>query len=302
MSICNNRLFPYPVLNADNLYSGYKDAHFELLYDEEITEQEYVLQNICCDLKSNYLRSLIDSGKAKMLCVVECPVTMFRESYNLSVKPQIISIPLFNLSGKTSISAYIVASQDIEDCYTDEFADDYAGYSFFIEKNDILAFDTGFVSKVEYEVSDDKISSIFQIIKDTNIKDSTMVYTYYQDNIVIKIPEKEWDIYDGTKNNEYLKSLYFSIMGVPALAESILELLREGSSVEVLTTEYSWFNSFANKYKEINETELTDDVLSDMDINVECQKMLGAPNVAAINDIFDLFVKNGLRGDSDDND
>ena len=302
MSISSNRLFPYPVLNAEKLYSGYKDGCFELIYNENMTDDEYVLQNIYCNLNSNFLKNLIESGKAKMLCIVECPITMFRESYELSVKPQNICIPLFNLNGKTSVSAFIVATQNIEECNTDEFAEDYSGYAFYIEKNDILAFDTGYTSKVDYEVHDDKISSIFQIIKDTNIKDSTMIYNYTPENIVIKLPEKEWGIYDKTKDIESLRNFYFSIVGVPALAESILRLQIESSDLDILTTDYSWFNSFVKKYNELNATELTNDDFYKMNVSVECQKILGLPNVSAISDIYDLLFKNALGGSSDDND
>ena len=48
--------------------------------------------------------------------------------------------------------------------------------------------------------------------------------------------------------------------------------------------------------------ELTNDDFYKMNVSVECQKILGLPNVSAISDIYDLLFKNALGGSSDDND
>ena len=86
------------------------------------------------------------------------------------------------------------------------------------------------------------------------------------------------------------------------MAESILRLQIESSDLDILTTDYSWFNSFVKKYNELNATELTNDDFYKMNVSVECQKILGLPNVSAISDIYDLLFKNALGGSSDDND
>ena len=53
------RLFPYPILNNAKLYSHFKDSIFELKYDELITDENYSMQNIHCDITSEYLKQLV---------------------------------------------------------------------------------------------------------------------------------------------------------------------------------------------------------------------------------------------------
>lgn len=163
------RLFPYPILNNEKLYSHFKDACFELHYEELVTDEVYSLQNIHCIITSEYMVNLINDNKAAVVVVIECPGTMFRKSYNIGLSVSNIVIPISDLNGKITVSAFVVALTNIDNYKSDEFFDDYGEYSFSIEKNDILAVDDGYTNKIDFdEDEDNKKSSIFLIIKDKN--------------------------------------------------------------------------------------------------------------------------------------
>ena len=69
---------------------------------------------------------------------------------------------------------------------SEDFDDDYDGFRFTIEKNDILAVDDGFTNKIEFdEDEDNKKSSIFLIVKDLSIKDETMRVEFDTNKITI---------------------------------------------------------------------------------------------------------------------
>lgn len=294
------RLFPYPILNNEKLYSQFKDSTFTLTYDEELTNDEYILKNIKCELTNNTIISLIDEGKARIVCVIECPETMFRNNYTLSLNPSTIKLPLRDLNGKISVSAFVIATQNIENYISQDFLEDYEGYFFEIEKYDILAVDDGFVNKVSFNEDDDtKKSSIFIVIKDKTIKDETMQIEYDSSKITISLPEEQWNRYEKTKRIKKLENLYFSILAIPSLSYALSSLQAKGdSSIDVLRIDYKWFNSFANQYKNVHGEELTDEEFLKMNTHVESQKLMNTPITKALDDIFD-FTTVSFGGEED---
>ena len=295
------RLFPYPLLNNEKLYSQFKDSTFALEYEEVLTDANYVLKNIHVDLTSETLISLIKDCKASVVCVVECASTMYRKNFDLGLDFSSIEIPLRDLNGKINVSAYVVANEDIDDYFSEDFFDDYEGYNFHIEKNDILAVDDGFINKIDFnEDEDTKKSSIFVIIKDKTIKDETMQLEYDSSKITISLPEEQWNMYDKTKRIKKFESMYFSIIAIPALSYALSSLQSKDSGIDALRIDYKWFNSFALQYKNVHGYELTDEEFIKMNANVEAQLMMNTPVTKALDDIFGLTM--GAFGGIDDGD
>ena len=297
-----NRLFPYPLLNHERLYSHYKEKTFDLLFNGYIEEKKsYVLENIRISTTSSFIKELVKNGDAKIVCVVECAQTMFRKSYEISFEPQTIMIPLYDLSGKTSIKAYVIATNDINNFKSDEFLDDYNEYEFQVEKNDVIAVDEGLITRIDFDDEEDaKKSSIFLVIKDNTIKDETMRVEYDVSKITISLPGSQWDLYDKNKKMKRLENLYFSIIAIPALTQCISELQKPENTVEGLCLEYRWFNSFKKQYEAINGCELTDDTFMKMNAMVEAQKLLNTPTTKSIDDIFKEIVMKEIGGSEND--
>ena len=129
------RLFPYPILNNDPLYSQFENSSFQLEYEEIIDEEYYIINDLYVNLNNNYLISLINKKQAQIVCLVECSSTMFRKIYNLDLnKKECIKIPLTEVNGLINVSSYIIATQNIPSYYSKDFSNDYLDYSFNIEK------------------------------------------------------------------------------------------------------------------------------------------------------------------------
>lgn len=296
------RLFPYPILNNEKLYSQFKDATFSLQYSEMATDDEYILKGVYCNLSSKYLIDFIKNGKAKIICLVECGSTLFRKCYELPLEASDIKIQLSNLNGKTSVSAFVIATEDIEDYSCSDFLEDYNGYAFAIEKNDILAVDDGFTSRIDFnnDEDDNKKSSIFLVIKDKTITDETMNIEYDTEKITIYFPEEQYNSYDKTKRISKFQNLYFSIMAIPALGYAISSLQRNYTSIDQLRMDYKWFNSFCVAYKNIHKEDLSDEEFVKMNGNREAQIMFSMPVTKAMDDIFNLTM--GSFGGTEDAD
>lgn len=294
------RLFPYPVLNSEAVYSQYKKSIFALHYDEEISEdkQYYILNNLHCELDNPMLIDLINAGKAEIACIIECASTMFRKKYVLGMQPAVIKIPLSDLNRKVYVSAFVVAKEDIDDYYSSDFLEDYGDISFSIEKHDILAADDGYINNVEFDDPDDnKKSSIFIVVKDKNLTDGTMKVEYDADRITISLPEDQWNRYDKTKRISKFEKMYFSIIGIPALEYCVSCLRRDDPSVDLLKIDYKWFQAFAKAYENYHGAELDDDTFMKMNVNMEAQTVLGKPVGSAIDEIFNLTI--GIGGGDD---
>ena len=294
------RLFPYPILNNDRLYSQFKESVFSLEYEELVTDELYSLENIRCNITSEYLIDLIKNGLAEIVVVVECASTMFRHHYILPLEKTTINIPISDLNGKLTVSAYIVATKDIEKYSCKDFLDDYEGYGFSIEKNDILAVDDGFTNKIDFDENEDtKKSSVFVVIKDKTIKDETMHIDFDTSKVIIYLPEEQWNRYEKTKRIGKFQNLYFSILAIPALVYAIQELEKKDATLDQLRMDYSWFNAFLLSYKNINNHELTDEEFLTMNAYLEVQKLMNTPVTKALDDIFDLTMIGGGEEDGD---
>ncbi len=294
------RLFPYPILNCEKVYSQYKQSVFSLQYDEEISEdkQYYLLNNLHCDLDNPMLIDLINTERAEIICVVECPSTMYRKCHVLPLHPINLKIPLTDLNNKVNVSAFVVAKEDIDNYYSEDFLDDYGGIKFSIEKHDILAADDGYINNIDFnDLDDNKHSSIFIVIKDRSITNKTMQVEYDSGKITISLPEEQWNMYDKTKRIPKYESLYFSIIAVPALGYALSCLQKNDPSVDSLKIEYKWFNSFASAYKKYHGEELSDDSFVKMNTNLESQLILGSPVAHAVDEIFGFTI--GMTGGED---
>lgn len=289
------RLFPYPVLNNTKLYSQYKTSSFSLSYNEVITDDYFVLDNLKCEYDSDYLHNLVDEGKAEVVLIVESAQTMFREHYVIDEAINSIEIPLSEINGKVDVSLFIVAKEDIPGFGCADFLDDYSDFEFTIEKNDIIAIDDGFTSRIDFnEEEDNKKSSIFLIVKDTSITDETMRVENTTDKIMIYLPTEQWNQYDKTKRIKQYQNLYFSMIAIPALSYALSEL-RKGDiqSVDNLKMDWKWFNSFAKAYENVNGQELDDESFLTMNPYVETQKLLNTPVTKGIGDIFTMTITMG---------
>lgn len=295
------RLFPYPVLNSEKLYSQFKKSIFQLNYDEEVSEdkQFYLLKNIYCELDNPTLIDFINKDLAELVCIVECPSTMYRKKFILPLEPSDIQIDLADLNNKINVSAFIVAKEDIDEYKADDFIDDYSDITFSIEKHDILAADDGYINTVDFnDLDDDKQNSIFIIIKDKNISNGTMAIEYDSEKITISLPEEQWNYYEKSKKVPQFKNLYFSIIAIPSLGYAVSCLQKSEPSVDTLKIEYNWFNSFCEAYKKYHGEELDDDTFIKMNSNLEAQLIFDSPVTKAVDQLFDILNR-GMGGNDD---
>ncbi len=298
------KLFPYPTLNNSKNMSCFKDCNFSLEYDDYDDNENLVLKNAHIVVGDDTISKLLDEGKLKSTVIVECSSTIYRRNFEVSKVEKDITIPLNNLREQVVISCFVYANEDFT-FNSSNFLEDYDGYSFDIEKYDIIAIDDGFTTRVEYdEEKDKKVSSIFTVVVDENITDKVMKIEPTSRKIIIHLPDEQFGCYENMKNNDNYRELFFSIMTVPALIfcmQNIQDrLLYNEETLDNVRIDYKWFESIEIAYKNNFDENLTDDVFKKCDIPTLSQQLMNYASVTAISDLFKQEFSKLIRGEDDE--
>ena len=279
-------------------------SNFALIYDDAEDDNNLVLKNAHIELDNQTLIELFEQGKIDATVIVECSSTIFRKSFKISRIPKDIIVPVMNLRDQVVISCFVYATEDFS-YISDDFLEDYQGYTFNIEKYDILAIDDGFTTKIEYDESKDKkVSSIFSIIKDEFISNNVMKIEPTSKKIVIHLPEEQFGCYENMKNNDNYQEIFFSILTIPALIsclQSIQDQMLYGEvTLDNIHIDYSWFGSIEYAYKNQFNEDLDENKFKKLNVVELSQQLMNYASVTAISDLFKQEFSKLVRGDNDD--
>lgn len=250
---------PYPILNKSLNMSSYKNSNFSFSYELEETTELLRIKNAKIETNCSDLLNYFKQKKLKAVVIVECSSTVYRNQFEISINPIDIEIPIRDLNDKVEISCFTYATEDIENYSSQDMQDVYQGYSFNIEKYSIFAVDDGITMKIEYDDKEDnKVSSIFSVIKsfDPNLKN--MKIELNDRKIKIILPEKPFEYYDALKDKEPFQSIFFSIIVIPALTYAFGEIQKFPNETEMddIIDKYSWFKSVIASYKKFHHIDL----------------------------------------------
>lgn len=298
-----NKMFPYPTINNIGLRNCFKETTYALKCNDYNDGQNYILEDTYVEINNDNIKRLMSEGYLGVGLIIECSTTVFRKMYEITIEPQTIKIPIGDLRDRVEISCYIYAKREIEKFQDDDFLEDYNGYSFKIDKNDIIAIDDGYTTVIDYDESiDKKVSSIFQIIRDKSA--DSMVIEKKAKKIVISLPDEEFTYYDNLRRNDNFQNIFFSMIAIPALTYCLKEFqdaIRTGDyDLDSIEMEYNWFISVKKAYKNQFNVELNEEILKNTNVSVAAQKLLNNGNLKGIKDLFDISIGRKVYGGEDD--
>lgn len=298
-----NKLFPYPTINNIELRNCFKETSYAFKCNDYNDGQNYILEDAYIEINNENIKNLIEEGYLGVGLIIECSTTVYRKMYEIGIQSQTIKIPIGDLRDKVEISCYIYAKKDIDVFQDDDFLEEYNGYSFKIDKNDIIAIDDGYTTVIDYDESvDKKVASIFQIIRDKSAE--SMVIEKKAKKIVISLPDDEFTYYDNLRKNDNFQNIFFAMIAIPALTYCLKEFqdaIRTGDyELDSIEMEYNWFISVKKAYKNQFNVELTEEILKNSNVSVISQKLLNDGNLKGIKDLFDISIGRRLYGGEDD--
>lgn len=298
-----NKMFPYPTINNIGLRNCFKETTYAFKCNDYNDGQNYILEDAYVEINNENIKRLMSEGYLGVGLIIECSTTVFRKMYEITIEPQTIKIPIGDLRDRVEISCYIYAKKEIEKFQDNDFLEDYNGYSFKIDKNDIIAIDDGYTTVIDYDESiDKKVSSIFQIIRDKSA--DSMVIEKKAKKIVISLPDEEFTYYDNLRRNDNFQNIFFSMIAIPALTYCLKEFqdaIRTGDyDLDSIEMEYNWFISVKKAYKNQFNVELNEEILKNTNVSVVAQKLLNNGNLKGIKDLFDISIGRKVYGGEDD--
>lgn len=191
----NNISFPHPVLGVSN----------EVLSEIKRIEKDDISinpNNHSYEVKVKYtfhdeaLRQMVLDRKAEFICEATCSNTLYREIIR-SEKPKIaFEIPRKQVKGRVEFVCLLVAKENIESYSNANFHQDYDGFSFEIEKGEVLAYfgDFSFNADIKYEKLK-AVSSFMEIVPNEEL-----TYTHVdlkKSKIEIQLPLDTYKLYQS---------------------------------------------------------------------------------------------------------
>lgn len=296
--LIGNKVFPYPLLRDKESNSDYKTTQFYFDFERDndipiIINGMLVLKNIAFFLDNPELKELYINGSVKAICEVECSNTVYREFFEISDTPQNKKIPISNFANIVTISAYLVATKEIDGFVSTDFVDDYAGYSFHINPSNVVAADDGIKFRVHIDESNDnKMSSIFTIVKKDDAK-GIVTYCNESNKIVIYLNPEDYSIYDTMKNHSMYNSVFFANLVIPALAGCLQEIqngFNDGDSIDEICDDKQWFISVMKRYAFVTGKELESDDFCTINCFELAQLLMNESTHKSIKDFYQLAI------------
>jgi hypothetical protein len=296
-----NRIFPYPVLNRNEALSDYvEDSVFKLEFEVDengapiVQNGEVVFKNLHYTITDSALNTLLEQGKVKGAFIVECSASVYRSRFDISAMPCDLKVSAHEINGNVVASCYLYATDDIADFKSAGFIPEYAGYSFDIDKFDILAVDDGFKFKIELDpTEDDKVASIFTVVKKEDNSD-IMSYDYDSKKIIVHLPAAYYDCYDNIKTKKECNNIAFAMIAIPALAGCLEDVCSRYYSLEEILDDQAWFNAICISYKRRTGNELTFEDFEGMSKLELAQNVLNSATCNALKD-FDNMLLGGMN-------
>lgn len=276
------KLFPYPVLSE--YLNDYKKSSFSV---EIIVRKEgkNIYFKEIYNLENKELEQLIKEKRAKVISHYECSKTGLRKVETLTSEENEFCIHESKLNGKLQICTFIIAVDNILDFFSDDFHDDFRGYTFKFDQGCILAI----AKELDYDIDKqiDEFSntkSIFSVQNNLDKGENNLLVDYNRNKIVVKVPTKAYAVYKNLSSEYELRDLLNSMVIVPSLVYVLEEVSKRDSDERYdLFSSYGWYKSLEKRLKEWFNISIEDDNFNDYNLLEIAQKLLDNPIINGFN-------------------
>ncbi len=200
---------PYPILGIDGAFND--TVHVKRSFEFKSLKDDYVF-TIELTIDDSQILELINQGKAKYSCEVDCSSTYFRKAFLSQVSSFNITIPKVSLVGKVPFFFSIVVTENIERYKNSNFNQKfYEGYSFNLSKGHMLAYfgQVSFNADIKYNELT-QLNSIMEVKPDD--KEKFTYFDFSDEKIRIFLPRNDYDNFVRSNNHTYSDITHASIV------------------------------------------------------------------------------------------
>ena len=286
-----NKYYPYPVIAAGN--DSYEDTSFASDADYAI-DAHHVKLILCAETDNQMLNEMIKNGSVRYAHHIECQQTCFRKLVLTDEKSHEEIIHESLLNGIVQICTFLMANEDLVGYANPNFAKDYRGIKFNLDKGCVMAIGSQINININKEKEDlSRTSSIFSIRRDHDPNHTELQVSTTGAKIVVLIPEKTCNQYLNLSNQAMFVPVLHSMVIMPALMQVLCEL-KEAAQQNMLYNyeDLRWYRGL-KKTAEKLEIKFDQEALSQINAFKVAQQFLDTPVVKALANI--------CSGDGEDN-
>lgn len=261
----NDISFPHPVLGiGDAINSNIELDSPEISSSGDVYEINLKLK------QGNYdLEQLLETGKAEFLCEATCSSTLFRKSITSDSNRIEFTIPKKAIKGRVEFLCLLVTKDTINEYSNSKSHPDYNGYSFDLEKGDVLAYfgEFSFNADVKYEKLK-AVSSFMEIVEN-----SDLTYTNIdikKSKIQVELPSEAYNLFrsDSISQEQKFAPVFHSSIVLNALLTALYNFEEHKNYLWAEVIEYRLNNERQFQNLSIKEKENIPEI---------AQRLLGNP-------------------------
>lgn len=207
MKFDNKTTFPHPVLGVRDDIMPLPDFD----YSKHEDETDYIYE-IKIKLNNPSIKYYIDTKKAEYVCEVDCKRTYYRVCTSSKTHNFKIQIPKNRVSGEVKITLTVSTTIPIPDYCNSNANSDYNGYTFSLERGDVIAFIGSLTIHTDIMSNEYKAVGSF-IHFEKGAPDSGISYYLGGNDIKITLPQEMFDTYTrNLKGKKYRPAVMASII------------------------------------------------------------------------------------------
>ncbi len=247
--------FPNPVLINNSL--DYDNSTFDVILENSSIDNDLLKLNLKYEIECNSLAEFIKEEKAKVIIKIQSVGTPYREIFEFGDKKELlVSINKNNLAKKISIEGYIIASDNIKNFHPAELNELFFKSQIFnIRKGDILALHPGYSLPLDSSELEGPVASIFQIIKNEELKESVdVILDTDTEKINIHLNTMTYESYMKIRSQKVLDKYLAAAIVLPALTEALFYIASDEQNPDK-PSDYEnkrWYRQIKNKITEKN--------------------------------------------------
>lgn len=245
--------FPNPVLINNNM--DYNDSTFDVILENFSIDNDLLKLNLKYEIECSSLAEFIKEGKAKAIIKIQSVGTPYREIFEFDNKRELlICINKNNLAKKMSIEGYIIASDNIKNFHPAELNELFFKSQIFnIRKGDILALYPGYSLPLDSSELEGPVASIFQIIKNEELKESIdVILDTDTEKINIHLNKRAYESYIKIRSQKVLDKYLAAAIVLPALTEALYYIASDEQNPDKPSgyEDKRWYRQIKNKIEE----------------------------------------------------
>lgn len=272
----NSRLFPYPLLARWT--DDYGERDFSVKLTGTLTNKRRINLGIEFQNGSEFLRNLVEHGKAQYALVITCPATAAREVVTSPFPDRMDAVELDadDYLNELSSMPYIVSTEELRGFISPEHADEFRDAvpgGFTIPAGAILG--AGVVVRTPLE-PESNAASVIDLVADSNVSDGQMVVDLDSQRIKIALSRRDKVRVEALRQKSHYSremTMLFSSLYLPAVVEAVRNLPN-------YSADYRWTTVLRNALAK-HGIDAESDSLAD-EAFIHAQKLLESPIGRAI--------------------